>query len=288
VSGDNCKNLNENSNNKTIGGCLETGSSLKPESTDIMMQLGLSQYQARVFLTLEQIGSSTAKEISRKSEVPRQKVYEILESLAILGLIHKELSTPLKFRAESLKNAVDVLLKQKLENYKNLCNKTDRLTRNSTLNSKQVSQTPVKLELRPNGETLIRCIRELIDSSESCIEVVTSWKRFKSKCILFNDELKKAQERSLRIRVVVEKPENNGCIGDTINSIALTNSQFRIIGFTPPANLCLFDERHALIFTETGSGLRDTPALLTNNMSLVELAKAYCEKMWLTSKPFTE
>ncbi len=252
------------------------------------MQLGLSQYQARVFLTLEQLGTSTAKEISNLSEVPRQKVYEILESLAKLGLIHKELSTPAKFKSESLKSAVDYLLKQQLEGYKTLRIKTGRLIRDSNSNPKPISQTPVKLELRPNGDPIIQCIRELIDSSESCIDIVTSWKRFKSKCTLFDDEFGKAQERNVKIRVVVEKPEDDSLISNTVSSIATSQSQFRTIGFKPPVDTCLFDEKHALIFTEASSGLRDSPAVSTNNPSLVELTKTYFEKMWLTSKPFAK
>jgi len=246
------------------------GSSLKPESTEIMMQLGLSQYQAKVFLTLEQLGTSTAKEISSVSQVPRQKVYEILESLMILGLIHKELSTPTKFKAESLRDAATYLLKRRLEGYKDLRLKTDRLIRNNNSNHRRISQTPVKLELNPNREAIIHCVRELIDSSEACIDLVTSWKRFETKCIIFNDELRRAQERSVRIRVVTEKPENNNSIEDALNSIAMSHCQFRTVSFTPPANTCLFDEKHALIFTETGSGLRDSPAVSTNNSSLVD------------------
>ena len=68
-------------------------------------ELGLSLYQADVFLALEQLGTSTAKEISDASDVPRQKVYEALDALIKIDLVNKKLSKPTKYRAKSLRDA---------------------------------------------------------------------------------------------------------------------------------------------------------------------------------------
>ena len=118
-----------------------------PDTTiQTFAELGLSLYQADVFLALEQLGTSTAKEISDASDVPRQKVYEALDALIKIGLVNKELSKPTKFRAESLKDATTYLLKRKMNLYRELRVKADRVIHEHNLKHRQNSQTNLKTQ----------------------------------------------------------------------------------------------------------------------------------------------
>jgi sugar-specific transcriptional regulator TrmB len=262
-----------------------------PDTTiQTFAELGLSLYQADVFLALEQLGTSTAKEISDASDVPRQKVYEALDALIKIGLVNKELSKPTKFRAESLKDATTYLLKRKMNLYRELRVKADRVIHEHNLKHRQNSQTTgsacAKLELTPQKDAIIQCIRRSIDNSEANIDMVTSWKRF-SKIRIFSDELARAGKRGVIMRVVVERPENYNQLNEIIKSIEMPHSSYRTIGSKPSAITYLYDEKRTLIFTEPGTGLEDSPAISTSNLSLVELSKTYFEKMWTESKPFT-
>ncbi|MFI6357532.1 TrmB family transcriptional regulator [Streptomyces sp. NPDC050743] len=46
-----------------------------------LMSLGLARYEARVYLTLIRRGSYTAAEVAREADVPRQRVYDVLDAL---------------------------------------------------------------------------------------------------------------------------------------------------------------------------------------------------------------
>jgi len=63
--------------------------------------LGLSEYQAKVYVTLVISGQLKARDISQMSGVPRTKVYETLKNLVDRGLVIELPTNPSKFIASS-------------------------------------------------------------------------------------------------------------------------------------------------------------------------------------------
>lgn len=75
------------------------------EAIEALRTLGLSNYEAQVFVALQQLGTATAQEISRLSNVPRSHVYGTAEDLADRGLVEIVESTPKSFRPVALETA---------------------------------------------------------------------------------------------------------------------------------------------------------------------------------------
>lgn len=55
-----------------------------------LRDLGLSEYEARSYRTLLRLGPATAKELSRASDVPMGRVYDVLNSLEQHGLVRSQ------------------------------------------------------------------------------------------------------------------------------------------------------------------------------------------------------
>lgn len=72
-------------------------------------QLGLSNYEARVFVALQRLGSGTAEAISEVSDVPRSQVYGAADDLAGRGLVEVTESSPKTYRPVSLAAAREQL-----------------------------------------------------------------------------------------------------------------------------------------------------------------------------------
>jgi sugar-specific transcriptional regulator TrmB len=79
------------------------------EAVDALRSLGLSNYEAQVFVALQQLGTGTAQEVSRRSEVPRSQVYGAADDLADRGLVELVESSPKTFRPVGLETARDQL-----------------------------------------------------------------------------------------------------------------------------------------------------------------------------------
>ena len=86
---------------------------MQNKTIDSLKKLGLSTYEAMVYLSLTYMISGTATEISSNSQVPRTKIYDVLKSLGAKGFIEIERGRPLKYNVVSPTN-VFRLYKQKI------------------------------------------------------------------------------------------------------------------------------------------------------------------------------
>jgi sugar-specific transcriptional regulator TrmB len=75
------------------------------EAVDALTELGLSSYEARVFIALVELGSGTAREVAEFSDVPRPQVYTTAKDLEARGFISIQQSNPQVFRPVSLAEA---------------------------------------------------------------------------------------------------------------------------------------------------------------------------------------
>ncbi|MGB9985962.1 TrmB family transcriptional regulator [Salarchaeum japonicum] len=79
-----------------------------------LKRLGLPNYQARVFVALQELGTGTAQDVSDTSEVPRSQVYGAADALVERGLAELVESSPKQYRAVSL-DAARSQLTERLE-----------------------------------------------------------------------------------------------------------------------------------------------------------------------------
>jgi len=76
-----------------------------------LRDLGLSEYEARAFRSLLDTGPTTAKELSRASDVPMGRIYDVLNSLETYSLVRSQTaSRPKKYVAVEPDTALDRLL----------------------------------------------------------------------------------------------------------------------------------------------------------------------------------
>src|SRR3989344_3494554 len=83
---------------------------------DSLKKIGLSENEAKVYLALLELGSSTAQQVAQKAELKRPTTYVQLESLMKRGLATSfEKNTKTMFRAEDPEHLRQVLDKEKEE-----------------------------------------------------------------------------------------------------------------------------------------------------------------------------
>lgn len=85
--------------------------------------LGLSGYEAKVYLALLKLGEATAQEISSESSIPYSKVHSILNILANKGLVEVILLRPKKYRLINPRKALTILaskLKERINSAKDM------------------------------------------------------------------------------------------------------------------------------------------------------------------------
>ena len=79
-----------------------------------LQRLGLSNYEAQVFIALQRVDSGTVRDVAQLTEVPRSQVYGAAEDLAERGLIDIQQSNPIQYRAVGIEEA-RTRLRERLE-----------------------------------------------------------------------------------------------------------------------------------------------------------------------------
>jgi sugar-specific transcriptional regulator TrmB len=86
----------------------------KVEVMASLRDLGLSEYEARAYRSLLKTGPTTAKELSRVSDVPMGRIYDVLNSIERHDLVRiQSASRPKKYVAVEPATALDRLLAEK-------------------------------------------------------------------------------------------------------------------------------------------------------------------------------
>ncbi|QSW99589.1 TrmB family transcriptional regulator [Haloterrigena alkaliphila] len=79
------------------------------EAVEAFERLGLTSYEAKVFIALHRLGAGTARDVADVTDVPRSQVYSVAESLEERGLVETQQSNPIRYRPVSLEEGQRIL-----------------------------------------------------------------------------------------------------------------------------------------------------------------------------------
>jgi sugar-specific transcriptional regulator TrmB len=80
------------------------------ENTELLLGLGLTLNQAKVYLAVIKLEKTTVVQVANFSKVRREDVYRILPSLEKMGLVERLLGKPTEIRATRILDALSLLV----------------------------------------------------------------------------------------------------------------------------------------------------------------------------------
>jgi len=79
----------------------------------LLLQLGLTEYESKTLATLFKMGEAEAPAISRIAQVPKTRVYDVLDKLVEKNLVIEIRGRPKRYRGIEAKKAFDSLIQKK-------------------------------------------------------------------------------------------------------------------------------------------------------------------------------
>jgi sugar-specific transcriptional regulator TrmB len=248
------------------------------------LSLGLNSSEARVLVALYKIGTVEASKIAKASKVDRPDVYRALSDLYKLGLVEKIIAHPSTFRAVPIETGMTILLDHKTKEFIELKVRSASLIRR--MNNKRTHEE-VKQEsqfvLIPFREALFKRLEKSIEKAQESIDISTSWKRFNSACYRLVESLEEAWSHGAKGRAVIEEA------GESAVEFAKTywrppNAEVRQMKVPPKTVMALYDKKEVYIYLMPSADMTDSPALWSNNPSIVAMAEDYFETLWKTAQ----
>ena len=130
---------------------------------DSLKNLGLSRYEAKAYIGLTKIITGNADEIAEISDLPRSRVYDILNGLEKKGFVSIQRQRPLKYEAVE----PNVIFKKEKEELISELNKTEQKLEEYYTNQISEIQAPVWLIHYP--ENIIEKEMSLIKKAEKSL-----------------------------------------------------------------------------------------------------------------------
>src|SRR6266699_947809 len=83
------------------------------ESSEALERVGLSRYEALVFVNLDRSGAVKAGELARARGVNRVQTYRALESLESSGLVEVTIDRPRRYAARAIDDVFEMIAEEK-------------------------------------------------------------------------------------------------------------------------------------------------------------------------------
>lgn len=255
-----------------------------PQEVQILIDLGLTSLQARIYFALCQTEMSEAATISKVTKVARSDVYRTLYKLHDLGLVEKEITNPITFRPIPMETGILFLLESKTNRDNKLKSEINFFLpkiKNKTIYKKSF-QRESRFVMIPSRGVLIKKLKKAIHNTQISIDVSTSFKRFKSACCMLAEPLNKAWSRGVNGRLVMEDTEAD--LKDFKACWNEPSAKIRKVSNIPKTVMAIYDNKEVFIYTEPIADMQDSPALWTNNPSILAMAEDCFETLWKTAK----
>lgn len=237
-----------------------------------------------MFYALCGLGKSTAKSVSKNSGLAREVVYQVLPSLQKRGLVEEIVSSPKSFKALSMEEAFETLLRRRNSENIELKEKA-RKTLESWQNA-DLSDEEAQIVVLPPREDDSRW-RTAWGKAKETVDLIMPLAKFLQWPHFYAEtSLDEAIRRNLKLRIVTDvevqeillKPPE-GFSSRLVEKFRHANFKFMTI--SPRIEIAVFDRKTCFVCTNKVSQMKDMTWLLTNNPSIVEMAATYFEAIWL-------
>jgi HTH-type transcriptional regulator, sugar sensing transcriptional regulator len=254
---------------------------------DRLVRLGLTQYEARAYLALIRRDGSTPAEVAKVAGVPRQRIYDVIDSLAAKGLVSERPGRAAKFAATPPAEAADLLVAIHRERMQMLEADADAVARAlwpAYLEGSTHGDPLDYIELIRSPEAIEKRFTELVRSVER--EVLTFTKAPFVVRISENEAgLEAARIQTVRTVYelsVLDDPVNR----DGIQRFIAAGEQARFVAELP-IKLCIIDERTALLsMADPVAAYSGLTTLVIENAQLAHCLKIAFEQVWRSGVSF--
>lgn len=238
---------------------------------DVLQEIGLTEYQSRAYVASVNLGTARFSDLAEESDIPQQRIYDVVEDLENLGLVEVHQGGKGKQAvAVPPETSLTELKEQHIDEYaSNVQNAIDSLDH-------QYEQVDTSLGFVTvvNHETSVR--RHVRDALESAkwwvfLSLPVDWYREVEADI----ETVLARDVSVNLLIQAEDPS----VAETVDYPTDMDVRYR-----PSADLVVAADRSYGVFRGIAAPSVARPSLVTADENIVAMLQRYSKQFWTPSR----
>jgi len=255
------------------------------EDVEHLTQIGLTKSQAKLYLTLVNIGRTDAKTLSKRVDIPRQAIYRTLEELLKKGIIEKIITLPQEYQAIPFREALAILLNEKTREYTRAVEKTrEMLQKFDTSMEESEQEKEYTFTVVEGKERIVGKTRSAVDKAQKKVFICTTLPRWVTINQAIHDTVEEALDREVKFRAILEETTKDYCLPNELKSmIAHPNYKIKLSSIHLKSNSGLFDEKMVSFNFYPSKNVSDSPMIWTNHPSFLIGSRLYFEYLWKKS-----
>ncbi len=246
---------------------------------------GLTDYEARIFLTLIVKGSLEASRVSKHANIPRPHTYSVLKSLQMRGLVTVIPEAVNRYRAVPLDEGIDLLMEEKEKSFNALKLTKDELL--SEIKPKEAipSGNHSSVILYYGRQNVYKLVDEMFSRCDGSCDIMTTGHGIVRFYKYFSDKASEFRNKDITVRFIAP-------VTPEVRDIALRMSklvELRHIEQMPYIRFVLVDEKEVLFAEYAEDDFKDTgkeTGIWINQEELARMMKSMFENTWVNTKPY--
>jgi HTH-type transcriptional regulator, sugar sensing transcriptional regulator len=253
-----------------------------------LMDHGLTEYQARAYLTLLDLGAATASQVSPLSKVPRTRIYTTMRQLHQKGLVQILPETPLRYEPVPFEAYLKTLAEELRSRAKQIDTGQESLAREFAIIAQAEPESAGRFEaIYGRKNVRERLLRMYATAAREVIGIGTT--KSPGRILgAFRPDLVERASRGVRLKYAFcFTPENR----DDVRTL-LRHAQVRHIDFRMPVYMHVVDGKEFLMshpIPDDDSSYRgDDIAIWTNDPAIAGAMSEMSERIWEMGRPAAE
>lgn len=253
------------------------------EPVETLINLGLTVLQAKVYLGLAKLGTSTGRVTAKEATVAPQDVYRVLAELQETGLVEKIIAKPNKYCAMPIEEGLAMLINRRKSQTKQLEKSVKAVSKLFHPSLKEAQKTEEgDFVLIGKEEPIKNRAHRMIETTHSSLDLMNEFNNgTMGHDNLYNLEMK-LLNRGGKIRDILSRTTPTFHLTKTFCSLQQRHPEFQVryLDFPAPAILMIKDGKEALISTKTKTKTLKQPFLWTDNAILVQIIQQWYNQVW--------
>jgi sugar-specific transcriptional regulator TrmB len=262
--------------------------SFDDEDTRLLAEIGFTKNQGKLYLVLLRLGKAGGKIISKQTGISRPVVYRTLNELQKMGLVEREITSPYKFMATPLKQGLQIIMTQKLQQYEENREKIQRfLLKKRNYPEVNLDREECSFKIIEGKEKILQIMKLQHHKAKRNVIIICTLGRWLQIIDYCFEDYEEALQRKVKYQIVVGKPENKAVFPEQIQFLLeKPNFELKTVGGALQNSFGIFDDEEATFNFFPSESLKESSIIWTNHSGFISMAHDQFEKVWKKARKY--